>query len=96
MIKLGCCTEEQSFTESNEGELLFEMWKYLSSEQTVLKNVEDEDIPTDRLKLFTMIILRVAEARVLQDYLANIHHGFKFEEAPLLLRKFDVFYLNRL
>lgn len=30
MVKLGCCTEEQTFTECYESELLFEMWKYLS------------------------------------------------------------------
>lgn len=31
MVKLGCCSEEQTFTECYESELLFEMWKYLTS-----------------------------------------------------------------
>jgi hypothetical protein len=64
MVKLGCCTEEQTFTECLESQLLFEMWKYLSQDHDFLKNNHDE-LLTDRLKLFTMVILRVAEAKVL-------------------------------
>jgi hypothetical protein len=43
-----------------------------------------------------MVILRVAEARVLQDYLAQNEHGFNFEEAPALIKRFDLFYINRI
>ena len=64
MVRLGCCSEEHTFTECNESELLFEMWRFLSQDQDLLIS-EDYDMPTDRLKLFAMVILRVAEPRVL-------------------------------
>jgi len=69
MVRLGSCTEENTFNECPESELLFEMWKYLSKDHDFLLSDHDE-LPIDRLKLFLMVILRVAEARVLQDYLA--------------------------
>jgi hypothetical protein len=56
----------------------------------------DNDLPTDRLKLFCMVILRIADPRVLQEYLSNSEHGFNFEESPLLIKKFELFYINRL
>ena len=65
MVKLGCCTEEQTFTECYESELLFEMWKYLSFQNKQSTASTEEELPTDRLKLFCMVILRVAEAKVL-------------------------------
>ena len=43
-----------------------------------------------------MVVLRVAEARVLQDYLAKNEHGFNFEEAPTLIKRFELFYINRI
>jgi hypothetical protein len=30
MVKLGCCSEEQTFTECAESDHLFQMWKHLS------------------------------------------------------------------
>jgi hypothetical protein len=45
------------------------MWKNLSQDHDFLRSDHDE-LPTDRLKLFLMVVLRVAEAKVLQDYLA--------------------------
>jgi hypothetical protein len=69
MVRLGCCREEDTFNECAESDLLFEMWKYLSQDHDFIKSDHDE-LPIDRLKLFLMVILRVAEARVLQDYLA--------------------------
>lgn len=65
--------------ECAESELLFEMWKFLSQDQHHTQS--DNDLPTDRLKLFCMVILRVAEPKVLENYLANTEHGFNFEEA---------------
>ena len=95
MVRLGCCSEEQTFTECSESELLFEMWRFLSQDQDALRT-EDEDLPTDRLKLFAMVILRVAEPRVLQDYLSSTDHGFNFEDASALIKRFELFYMNRL
>jgi hypothetical protein len=71
------------------------MWKYLSQDHNFLTSDQDE-LSTDRLKLFIMIILKVAEAKVLQEYLTNQEHGFNFEVAPSLVRAFEQFYLNRL
>lgn len=67
MVRLGCCTEVQTFSECPESELLYEMWKFLSqaSNQFISGDITDEDLQTDRLKLFAMVILRVAEPRVL-------------------------------
>jgi hypothetical protein len=65
MVRLGCCREEQTFTECQESALLFDMWKYLSSGHDFLHNSEDDELSVDSLKLFLMVILRVAEARVL-------------------------------
>lgn len=95
MVRLGCCSEEQTFTECAESDHLFQMWKHLSQDHDFLRSDHDE-LPTDRLKLFLMVILRVAEARVLQDYLAQNEHGFNFEEAPALIKRFDLFYINRI
>jgi hypothetical protein len=43
-----------------------------------------------------MVILKIAEPRVLQEYLATGDHGFKFDEAANLIKKFELFYINRL
>jgi hypothetical protein len=43
-----------------------------------------------------MVILRVAEAKVLQDYLGSNNRYFNFEDAPLLIKKFELFYINRI
>lgn len=95
MVRLGCCNEEQTFTECPESELLFQMWKHLSQDHDFLRSDHDE-LPVDRLKLFLMVILRVAEAPILQNYLAQRNHGFKFEEAPALVKRFEMFYINRI
>lgn len=95
MVRLGCCSEEQTFSECPESELLYEMWKFLSRNQDLLRS-DDDELPTDRLKLFTMVTLRVAEPRVLQDYLSTADHGFNFDEAAALIKRFELFYMNRL
>lgn len=71
------------------------MWKYLTNASD-LSSETDNDLPTDRLKLFAMVILRVAEPRILQDYLAADHHGFNFSDSVSLIKRFEQFYVNRL
>ena len=99
MVRLGCCTEEQSFSQAGhdsvEATLLFEMWKLLTNSNDLLSEV-DNDLPTDSLKLFCMVVLRVAEPRILQDYLAADNHGFNFAEAHTLIKRYEQFYINRL
>jgi hypothetical protein len=56
MAKLGCCRED--CTEGPESEMLYNMWVYLAGE-------EAEEVLTDKIKLFSMVILRVAEPRIL-------------------------------
>jgi hypothetical protein len=45
------------------------MWKHLSNQNDPTSNQQyistDDDLNTDKVKLFVMVILRVAEARVL-------------------------------
>ena len=66
------------------------MWKHLATTSLGQSTTSlDQELPTDRLKLFTMVILRVAEARVLKDYLATAEHGFNFDEAHGLIKKFE-------
>jgi hypothetical protein len=36
-----------------------------------------------------MVILRVAEARVLKDYLSTAEHGFNFDDAHGLIKKYE-------
>ena len=97
MVRLGCCTEEHTFTECHESNLLFEMWKMLTKDTSdILSRTDDSYLSTDRLKLFAMIILKVAEARVLQDYLSTSVHGFDFTEALSHIKKYELFYINRL
>lgn len=87
MAKLGCCRGD--CTEGPESEMLYNMWVYLAGE-------EAEEVLTDKIKLFSMVILRVAEPRILQDYLRQSNMNFNFEDAASLIKRFEQFYLRRL
>ena len=87
MARLGCCHEEVA--EGPESHMLYNMWLYLAGE-------EAEEVLTDKLKLFSMVILRVAEPRILQDYLRQSKMNFNFEDAASLIKRFEPFYMRRL
>jgi hypothetical protein len=95
MVRLGCASEEQTLCETLECALLFEMWKYLAEDEE-LKKGDFDKLNTDSLKLFLMVILRVADGKMLQEYLCASHHGFNFEDAQSHVKKFEPFYLNRI
>lgn len=97
MVRLGCVTESQYFSEGfPESEKLFEMWTYLANGGDSA-NAENE-IPIDKLKLFSMVVLKVAEPAILVEFLEsnNSSHGFNFEDAETLLHRFELFYINRI
>lgn len=87
MARLGCCQEEPA--EGPESHMLYNMWVYLAGE-------DSEEVLTDKLKLFSMVILRVAEPRILQDYLRQSNMNFNFEDATSLIKRFEPFYMRRL
>ncbi len=59
------------------------MWAYLINGISET----DSEIPIDKLKLFAMVVLRVAEPGILVEFLEsnNTNHGFNFDDAESLI-----------